>query len=262
MSAYSNILTYLLPGEPRVSRDLTGSYISYTYRGPTATLVTNTPQFNDDWNGIPVIRVSGPRTLEITSYSELIVEAKSIDSAAVVAAGIAAVAGNEFPLYEVEEVPVQVGLFGHPAWSGLTDADKQAIAEWKNEQSTVDRAAYSYHQKDYQGNATALVVPLSTAASPTKSAQDMAKLMLSGIDTYTDYYPVARKTEVMFGQDLATVGPIGDKISGDPFTGVPSGYVWILTAYRRQKQGRGYYWTRTREWTGYKAVRIDSSTVY
>lgn len=267
MSKYTNILTYLIPGDPKTTLEQTGYSISYTYRGPSATLATNTPNFNDDWNGFPVLRVTGPNLQFKSTISELTVEVKSIDSAAVVAAGLAAAGGTEFPLLEHDEVAVEKSLRQHPAFATMPSSEWGAVDLWIVEPDSDARAAYQYWKRNDKGEKISTIQTLSATAQPAKSAQDFAKLYLIGVESLTDYLPVCRKTELFFGQDKPTVAGLGQKIAGVPFTGAPntpggSAYEWVLTAYRASKQGRGYYWTVVREWTGAIKVLVDSTTVY
>lgn len=262
MSKYSNILTYLTPGQPEPFIDQGGVGISYEYIGPLTTLQTNTPNFNDDWNGLPVLRVTGPTVMYKSAMGKMIIEVKQIDSAAVIAAGLAQITGAEFPLQEVEEEPVEKSLRQHPAFATMPAADWNAVDLWQVETDSAARAAYQYWIRDDNGKKTGSIQTLSLTNQPNNNAQDYARLFLMGADTFVDYLPVASETKLYYGQDKPTVGPIGTKISGDPFSSVPSGYEWVLSAYRSTKQGRGFYWTVTRKWTGAIKVLYDSTTIY
>lgn len=253
---------YLLPSFPEVVRDRTGETYIYKYRGPEATLSASAPQYGDEFpasSGRTVLSVR-LRELENQTYAELIVEAGYDGTPGTLTTG--QVTNNEFPFYEVSWVAVQKDLREHPAFADFTEEMWQSVDDWIAETDSDARRQGKYYKKDKDGQPTGSLVDLSTTDSPDGSPADFCFLYYQGVRYYNDYLPVARQTSLYEGQTKPATGGAGEKIVGDPFTGVPTGYEWIKTGDSATKQGRGYRWTKVEEWTGALSILVDSQNIY
>lgn len=265
MSAFTNLVPYYKPGGPSPSADFGGGYVMYEYIGPHATLGTNCPKVNDGWgpDGWPVSRILGPKKIYKSVLSELTIEIRSPDYNAVASVAASLAINNaEFPVVEIEELAVEKSLRKHPAFKEATVDMWVSMDAWLNEKNNTARAAFQYYNRNEAGTVVGGVQTLSTTNCPDKSMQDFAKLWLNGVESFTDYLPLARKTSLFYGQTCPITDAIGTKISGDPFSAVPSGYEWLLSSSRAQKQGRGFYWTLNEEWTGAIQILLDATTIY
>lgn len=258
--SYAAIVNKQVPGSPSDVQDLSGDLKRHTYRSDYSTLNTNRPARGDDWNGLEV-RSTSLEQVGRSALWELIVEAGTVDAAPSVL-GSAAVTNNEFPLEETDWQEVERPIRQHPWFSGFAEADWQAVDLWIAETDSDNRALFKYWKRDKDGNTTGTIQTLSATPDPDGSPQDFAALYLLGVDSYPDYAPVARQTDLYKGTSKPTVSDIGQKIVGDPFTGVPSGYEWVCRADRTVKQGRGYTWTRVREWIGAREVLVDKDEIF
>lgn len=253
---------YLLPGYPEKIRDRTGEFWSYIYRGPKTTLEAAEPAYGDEWpasSGLTV-RISRINYLEDADYAELTVESGYDGTPGTLTTG--EVTNNEFPFYEVTWTAFEKSLRAHPAFADFTDEMWQSIDDWLAETDSDQRRQFKYYKRDSNDQPTGSVQTLSATASPDNSPQDFAALWLAGVQSFIDYLPVARKTSVFEGQTKPVSGGCGQKIVGDPFTGVPSGYEWQKTADTATKQGRGYRWTKVEEWQGAKTILLDVDEIF
>jgi len=258
--SFATISALQIPGSPEDVNDTSGRALRYTYRGSSASLAANRPAVGDDWDGREVVRTSYQRVGRSNIY-ELTVDARTESSAPSVI-GSAQITNEEFPVLELDNETVEKSLRQHPAFAGFAAADWQAIDLWIAETDSDKRAAYQYWKRDASGNTTGTVQTLSATPDPDGSPQDFAALYLLGVTSFLDFAPVARKTSLYKGSTPPTTGDIGQKIGGDPFTGVPSGYEWVKRADRATKQGRGFTWTRVEEWIGARAVLVDKDEIF
>lgn len=93
----------------------------------------------------------------------------------------------------------------------------------------------------------------TTVPSPTGNAVQLYQRMLKGETSFAAYIPVARR-ESYFLSFPETI-PCGH--TDTPPMPVPSGYTYVSTADRATRSG--FYWKRTKEWTGFK--QIDTAIV-
>jgi hypothetical protein len=256
------IADYLAQGYPEEITDRTGTFNRYFYRGPTTTLEAAKPAYADEWpaSSGQYVRQVGIRPLEDADYSEMTVDAGFDGTPGTLST--AEVTSNEFPFLEVDWVPFEKDLRAHPAFADMTEALWQSVDNWIAETDSAARAAFQYYERDKDGVPTGSVQTLSATPAPDNSPQDFATLYLKGVKSYTDRLPVARKTSIYEGQTKPSTGGAGQKIVGDPFTGVPSGYEWIKTGDKASKQGRGYRWTKVEEWTGAQTILVDVDEIF
>lgn len=258
--SYATIVGMLVPGSPEQVTDVSGDYVVYRYRGITATLVSNRPAYNAAWGAsseYAVRAVRGPTRLERGTHSEMIVEVATLS-----VGGSTQVTNNEYPAYEIDYVTVENDLLAHPAFAGFSAAERHQCKQWREEVDDTARSAFQYWNRDKDGAVTGSIQTLGTGASPTKSQQDWAAMILQGIESYQDFNPVARKTSLYQGEAAPAVSDIGSKLGGSPFAGVPSGYEWLETGDAARKQGGGFTWTRVQEWKGARKVKVDVDTIY
>lgn len=256
-----SIADYLRPNYPVLTFDLAGNRYTHVYRGPTSELSASMPAAGDVWVSGYYVQSATISPLENTDQSELVVDSLVEGSPGILTLG--PVTNNEFPFYEIEWLSYERSLRAHPAFSGFTLTVWQGIDAWIAEEDTVARSQYAYWPRDKDGTTTvAAAVTLSEDDMPGGSPVDFATLYSQGVESYTDYLPVARKTSLYFSSTKPPSAAIGQKIVGDPFTGVPSGYEWQTTGDRASKQGRGFNWTRVEEWTGAKTIVVDSDEIF
>lgn len=172
------------------------------------------------------------------------------------------VADGQYPFFEIEWASLEKQLRQHPAWSTATPAMWTSIDQWEKETDITVKASFQYYNRNKDGDAVGSVQTLSTTNSPDKDMQDYAKLRLKGVEAFLDASPVARKTSRFRGWNAPATGDAGQKIGGDPFTGVPSGYEWLKTVDRSSKQGFGTEWLQQQEWTGARLILLDKDSIY
>jgi len=172
------------------------------------------------------------------------------------------VSDGQYPFIEIEWASLEKQLRQHPAWSTMTPADWTSVEQWEKESDLQLKAAFQFYYRNKDGEAIGSVQTLSTTNKPDKDAQDYAKLRLVGVEAFLDCAPVARRTRRFRGWNAPDTGDAGQKISGDPFTGVPSGYSWLKTVDRSSKQGFGTEWLQQEEWQGARLILLDKDTVY
>lgn len=121
------------------------------------------------------------------------------------------------------------------AWMGESEAGLKKQFKYKT---------YTY---DNEGKQTACEITEMDA-----SAQVWAKKIAAGVESWTDYYPIARLTGV-YSAEPVTEG-CGRGFLGEP-TGfhLPSGHDWMKTG-DNATQNTDRSWNRTREWTGVKGM--------
>ena len=136
---------------------------------------------------------------------------------------------------EVEWVPVEKPLETHAYFRGsLTSADLGKIAAWKDASTEAERtAAY---------------------ADTSGKARDYLDKLIAGVESWTAYAPVIRRTTV--GAKRLDVSACGTR-GGVPSGLAISGYTFVRTADRAVRQGRGGKWERVQEWTGAEYVDAD-----
>lgn len=250
-----SIADYLRPNYPVKTFDFTGNHLTHIYRGPTSALEASMPAAGDEWTTGYYVQSTSINPLENTDQSELVVDSIIEGSPGVLTLG--PVSNNEFPFYEIEWLSYEKSLRAHPYFDGLTVTGWQGIDAWIDEEDTTARSQYAYYPRAADGSVT-----VSTTVGLDATQQKFAELYNKGIESYNDYLPVARKTSLYQSTTSITSASVGQKIGGDPFTGVPSGYQWQKTADRSSKQGRGFKWTKVEEWTGALTIALDVDDIF
>jgi hypothetical protein len=259
--SFSAIQNKQVPGSPEISDSSSGRGFRYTFRDDYGTLEANRPSIGEDWGG-GFVTAAILRQLGRSDIGEMIVETISPDVTTSVI-GSSQIINDEFPLLEIDNESVQKSLRSHPCFNWFDEEAWQAIDDWMNETDSAQRKAFKYFERDREGAPVGSVKTLSASAgSGQKSQQVFAALTQKGITDYLDYAVIARKTSLYIGSTPPVVDLIGQKISGDPFSGVPSGLEWICRGDRVTKQGRGFFWTRVQEWVGVLEVAVDRDDIF
>ena len=159
--------------------------------------------------------------------------------------------------YEIEWVAVERSLFEHPQFrlggggtSELTALDVVEIGLWREEENPEHKAAFKFFDKQYNG--------LKELSTPAKL---FATGLLMGLETWTDFAPVARKTsKYVNGPPPATSAGLKETPTG--FPNLPTGYEWRKSADRSLRAGGQRKWDETEEWEGAKTILFDKTTIY
>jgi len=228
--------------------DLTASEdtIVLIFEGPYETLVANPP----------------PRGGEIAGYSGFTVDrvrikrARSTKGTMTVTATRGTADGGtsaERPQYEVDWSEVQRPLMQAPVFQAgakyaLTDTDRTQIEAWEKEEDPA-------YKKDFKFRTEQGYTLLS------EHAQEYAKRILKGVSGYTEYMPVLSRTRLSLqnvsgnpaGRRESPPAGFGTlpKLAGDV------AYVWVKTAARSRRSGKGGRWQIIEEWRGFESVDED-----
>jgi hypothetical protein len=249
---------YLRPDYPRTIVGQGGIRKVYLYRGPTSTLEPLIPLRNSAFEGSEVASTSF-EPVGTSAYSDLIVET-FIGENGEDTLITGQITDNQYPFFEIEWVQVEKSLRQHPAFAAFDETDWNELDQWEKETDTAARSAFQYYNRDSAGEVTGSI---QTLGSGTDSQQTYAGLRLKGVEAFLDFAPVARKTSRYRGSTMPTAGDAGQKIVGDPFTGVPAGYEWLKTADRISKQGVATVeWLRQEEWTGARTILLDKDEIF
>jgi hypothetical protein len=158
--------------------------------------------------------------------------------------------------YECDWVAIERAMLEHPHFivggsgSGcLDDEDVVNVEAWKNEKDASLRREFKF--SNAQGTATTL----------SSKAIYFAKGVNLGVETWTDYRPVLRKTTVYKDAPPPSTGA-GSKTSSISFPGGPTGYQWVKTCDRFLNSGSRNKWERSEEWTGMDRVLADKNYIY
>jgi hypothetical protein len=207
------------PNSPELQNTQNGVNVVRTYNGQYSLLAAATPSrgaltVDGMVDEVNLKRAPGGRGILVVKY------------------GPFSFAGLDAPfgLLEVEWLEVQKKLEQHPRYqsggaSALSNADLDAIEEWRSTTSAVER--------------TAKFDALST------NAQDFAAKVTRGQDSWVIYAPVARQTLRFSSEPFASRCGV---IQSPPPGIAIFGYQYLKTADRIS--GQGTHWEQTREWTG------------
>lgn len=165
------------------------------------------------------------------------------------------------PLLEIDWTQLQKRLEDHPIYSSdtsssssgsnpnagkyaLTSADRGAIKAWQGIADT-----YPTYYAQFQYPSTPGTTPNQTLSS---NAQNLAKKLMRGEESYVLYYPVSRATT--YSKKRPVSGGCGAPAS-PPNSIKLAGYIYLKTADRLSYNGK--VWTRVQEWTGVDAIDPD-----
>lgn len=223
------------PDSPEYSQTKDGIVHTRTFHGSFTTLVANAPQRFQTMTGSPssilvdTVRITkgkgGTATMVVTLVSA---PTSSPEDGSFPVTGVSTV--------EVEWVQTQKRLETHPRYltggaKHLTDADLDAIEDWKTASNSADRA--------------------TKYSALSDNAKEFAGKLKRGTDSYVVYSPVIRITTP--SRTRPETGKCGFK--SNPRYGLEiEGYEFLKTADRATKQGRT--WIEVEEWTG--AVKVDT----
>jgi hypothetical protein len=207
------------PCSPEIVIRQDGRHIIRTFNGPYSILEAFTPNRGDFRDGGQVDTVNLKHG--VGGKGTLIV-----DVGPIALPGIADPVG----VLEIEWLEVQKRLEQHPRYklggaAQLTNADLDAIEEWRSLSTATQRAA--------------------KFATLSINAQEFVSKVNRGQDSFVLYGPVSRQTI------RSTIEPISEPcgvIQSPPPDIAVDGYQYLKTADR--VQGQGTHWEQIREWTG------------
>lgn len=248
------LIDYLRPGYPKQSVDVNSSRWTYVFRGPTSTISPLRPAVNSAFDGHLVERTS-IEELDNPSHSEVVVETGQ----AFVLPTTVAVADEQFPYYEIDQVQIEKNLRQHPAFIDFTAAQWIAVDAWDHEPDNAQRSVFKYWERDKQGEPIGSVITLTGTTST--GPKGFAVLRLLGVESFLDFAPVVRKTSKYRGNAAPSSADAGQKVAEPTYA--PEGYEWLKTADRVSKTGtKSNEWTRQEEWTGARKVLLDKDELF
>lgn len=174
----------------------------------------------------------------------------------------AEVVDGQYPFFEIEWAQTEKALKFHPAFASSTVAEWAAIDAWEKETELQQKAIFKFYYRDKENSTTGGLQTLGATGLPDSSQQDYAKLRFFGVESFLDFAPVARKSSRFRGWNAPETSDAGQKVGSDPFTGVPSGYLWLKSADRSSKQGFGNEWIRQEEWLGARIILLDKDEIF
>jgi hypothetical protein len=250
-----SVTDYLKPGFPIDSNNGDSDSLRFEYIGDKTTLEGYRPDYGDDWETYPGrVTMSEIVPTENPDIATMIVEVSSPPDLAESTTGEA----QEIS-YEIEWVPVSRSMLEHPQFrvggggaGTLTKEDVIEIERWKNEETEV-KDQFAYIKKFEDGSTAKYFLGAN--------AQLFATGILQGIEEYSDYAPVLRKTTTLIGGPGST-SEAGQKDEPAVFPGKPTGYEWLKTADRSVTQGGRKRWQKIEEWTGAKKVLLDKDEIF
>jgi hypothetical protein len=239
------------PTSPKREKSVQGLRITRVFNGPFASLVAAEPsigQVMEGYEGIPILTVSTePLEAGPTGPGRMTIVAGNDDLGGGGTGGIDPIV-DLAPTYEIEWTQLEQPLLQHPMYAAgasveLTPADLANLEQWKQESDPALKAVYKF--KATNGSEVTL--------SP--NAQHYAGKVRRGIESYFVPAPVCRKTTRHFTKPQTSAMGRRQNPPGD--VGAPPGYVWLVSADRAIRQGRGGTWERITEWLGAQSWDTD-----
>lgn len=254
--ASESILTYKKPGFPKTTDTANGLVTRIEYVGPTATLEGARPAYGAAWGDyLGTVSSTDLHPAEVAGTVTLSVDVQESPNLSDSTTGTA-----KEVTYEIEWVPVSRSMFEHKQFrlggGGANALIKQDIIDiefWKNEIDPTLKSDFKYDGGRADG------VPDETEL--TANAKLYATGILTGVEEYDDFAPIARKTTAFVGGPPAT-SSAGTKQTLTTFPGLPTGYEWLKTADRAIRAGGQRRWEKVEEWTGAIKVLVDRDQVY
>jgi hypothetical protein len=251
-----SVTDYLKPGFPIDSNNGDSDSLRLEYIGDKTALEGYRPNYGDTWETYDGrVSMSEIQPTENPDIVTLVVEVSSPPDLAESTTGEA----QEIS-YEIEWVPVSRNMLEHPEFRvGGEGAHKLAVYDvtdieyWRNELKADLKQVFKY-ARSLEGGGTYV-------AELSGSAKLFATGILQGIEEYSDYAPVLRKTTTLIGGPGAT-SEAGQKDEPAVFPGKPIGYEWLKTADRSVTQGGRKRWQKIEEWTGAKKVLVDKDEIF
>lgn len=238
-------------GFPKFSESSSASSYTIEYIGPIDDLTK--PANGETWGDFPgTVSNITKEELGLSGYALMSVTVEEKFGEAPTAGTITEVA------YELEWVSVSRPLAEHPKFSAggasaLAQQDLINLEYWKD-RKTKD---FKFYERDASGQQTGSIATLST------NAQKYAGYVLLGVETFTDFAPVARKNSTYSGgpPNAADAGEKGTLPGG--FPNAPAGtWEYVKSADRSNRAAGQRKWQRTEEWTGAFKVLVDNRDLY
>lgn len=260
--AYADILTYIVPGglETYDTDSMVGTSIHY--RGPTATLTTHRPTVGTDWNGYPVLTTRMFAIIPGSSYSDLFV----VTGANVTYAGGLGTPSVEQTFYGIRYRPVQLPLEVHPEFRtggtyALDATARMCIIGWRAEQDPELRSQYKFRMLDSSGTPGDEI----DIATESPNAHEFIQRVEQGVEEFTFYLPIWRKTSIYKGSNEPPKSDIGQKVAPDgtpPTYDGGTAYEWVKSADDAERIDTTSRWRRIEEWEGAIKVFVDIDEVF
>lgn len=249
-----SLLDYVRPGFPKSTRDASGWKLYYELIGPATTIIPVLPAIGATWLDARPVTDVGYEPVGNSAWVVATIETYKIDTQAA-----AAVADEQYPFWEIDQVQVEKSIRQHPAFIAFTAADWAAVTNWENEQSPVLKTAYKYYERDSEGTPAGSIQDLTGTTAAGQVAY--AYLRLRGVESFLDFAPVVRRNSRYIGSSAPDSSDAGQKTAAPAYA--PDGYDWLKTADRISKQGsKGVEWIRQEEWTGARKILIDKDDLF
>lgn len=251
--SFSAIADFMRPNFPVDSATETTAGSVFMYRGPTATIAANVPEVGDAWaDGLPVTARTHTPRIGNSEQDDLMVDTTYQITTLTLTSTL------EQVRYQIRWVPQDLPLIQHPELADIVD-DPTALEEvlgWEAEISNTLKSQLKYHDLDSSGSPTGperIVV--------TTLAIAYVNLRLLGFLSYSPFHPVLTKISTYRGTAAPGTGDAGGKETPS-WPSYPSTYEYIKTGDQAERLGMKPRWDRVEEWTGFKKVYYDNTTIY
>jgi hypothetical protein len=251
------LLDYLRPDYPKFVSAPEGTHAQWAVRGLAATINPLLPAIGSTmaYGGFNyIIEKVTAEQIETSTVSDYLIEGYySVPKAQTT------VADEQYPHYSIDYVQVEKSLKQHPEFAAFTAADWIAVTTWDAETDSAARAALQYYERDKDGVAINSAIALTGSATAGQIAY--ATLRLKGVESFLDFAPEVTLATKYFSSDPPSAADAGQKVSAPTYA--PSGYEWLKTMDRVQKQGvRSICWIREEKWLGARKVLLDKDEIF
>lgn len=248
------LIDYLKPGYPTTTTDASGVSMTYVFVGQKAEIDPLRVNVGSTFLYGGKVNRTDVQYIESTGFIEYTVEVYFVATEATYES-----TDQQYPYFEIDYVQIEKNIKQHPDFITFTDADMVAINAWEAEVNQDFKSKYQYRLRDEENKPTGETLTLSGTTSAGQKAY--AYLRLRGVESFLDFAPVVRRTSKYFGSSAPASSDAGQKTTAPTYA--PSGYEWLKTADRINKQGtRGIEWLRQEEWTGARKVLLDKDELF
>lgn len=215
--------------------------VRFAYHGPYAKLNAMKPKTGDALAGFEGMNVrSAVAVRDENGYFgtlEIILESAE-STTTLVPEGAPALTTTREILWQSAQRP----LLEHPSVSGYA----AELAAWMAESKPGLKKNFQYTKYKDGGDGEYVEDGVETLS---QGAQKWALKIMRGIESWMDFYPLARLTTTHTWQPAATGA--GRGTMGPPLgISVPAGYGWMRTGDTVTQNSADKIWTRVQEWTG------------
>lgn len=243
------LIDYLKPSYPTKVTDETGIHRTYVMRGKVSVLTPLMLGIGQYLDGGKVYSTSID-VIETSDYIDY-----TVQTCVPFAQTTIEIDDDQYPAWEIDQVQIEKDLKQHPSFISFSASDWAAIYGWEEEVDQYLKTNNQYYMRDYEGKRTGSVLTLSMTQAK------YAYLVLRGAKSFLDFAPVVRKTSQYLGSVAPSCADAGQKTTAPSYA--PSGYEWLKTADRVQRQGsKSMVWMRQEEWTGARKVLLDKDSLF